>query len=335
MTDTEAPLQKPALRGAGIREVARQAGVSIATVSRVFNDAEAVSSDTRERVVALASSLGYEPSPLGRNLVRGRSYLIGLIVPNVSFPLYGAMIHGIEDVLGSHGMSVLLASSHDAAATEVRAAQNILRHAVDGGIVINSMVGLALPTQRQSGWVHVTPEPPGLPCRVELDNEEGGRLAAMELLRNRHRHFAYVGAKGRESADRERGFAEVLRDAGFDYRRFEGDYSEASGMQAGAALLDGPLDAVFAAGDLMAAGVMRALHMRGVQVPGQVAVVGFDDAAIASLLYPRLTSIRQPGYLMGAAAAQLSLNFIRGRPTEPVIFSPELVARESTGPPSA
>ncbi|ULH17138.1 LacI family transcriptional regulator (plasmid) [Deinococcus sp. KNUC1210] len=335
MTDTEAPSQKPALRGAGIREVARQAGVSIATVSRVFNDAEAVSSDTRERVVALASSLGYEPSPLGRNLVRGRSYLIGLIVPNVSFPLYGAMIHGIEDVLGRQGMSVLLASSHDAAATEVKAAQNILRHAVDGGIVINSMVGLALPTQRQSGWVHVTPEPPGLPCRVELDNEEGGRLAALELLRNDHRHFAYVGARGRESADRERGFGEVLRDAGFGYRRFEGDYSEESGMQAGAALLDGPLDAVFAAGDLMAAGLMRALHMRGVQVPGQVAVVGFDDAAIASLLYPRLTSIRQPGYLMGAAAAQLSLNFIRGRPTEPVIFSPELVARESTGPPSS
>ena len=333
MTDTELSSQKAALRGAGIREVARQAGVSIATVSRVFNDAEAVSSDTRERVVALASSLGYEPSPLGRNLVRGRSYLIGLIVPNVSFPLYGAMIHGIEDVLGRHDMSVLLASSHDAAETEVKAAQNILRHAVDGGIVINSVVGEALPTQRHPGWVHVTPELPELPCRVELDNEEGGRLAARELLRTGHRHFAYVGAKGRESADRESGFAQTLRQAGQGYRRFEGDYSEESGMQAGAALLEGPLDAIFAAGDLMAAGVLRALHTRGVRVPQQVAVVGFDDASIAPLLYPRLTSIRQPGYLMGAAAAELSLNVMRGQPTKAVIFPPTLIRRESTGPP--
>ncbi|GGR10199.1 LacI family transcriptional regulator [Deinococcus ruber] len=335
MTDTEASSTKAGSRNAGIREVARQAGVSIATVSRVFNNAEVVNSETRERIVALASSLGYEPSALGRNLVRGRSYLIGLIVPNVSFPLYGAMIHGIEDVLGRHGMSVLLASSHDAAATEVRAAQNILRHAVDGGIVINSIVGDALPTQRQLGWVHVTPEPAGLPCRVELDNEEGGRLAALELLRTGRQHFAYVGAKGRESADRERGFALTLRKMGFDYRRFEGDYSEESGMRASAELLAGPLDGVFAAGDLMAAGVLRALHARGIKIPDQVAVVGFDDAAIAPLLYPRLTSIRQPAYAMGASAAELSLNLMSGRHNAPIIFPPELVARESTGPPQA
>ena len=236
MTDTDIP-KKAALRVAGIREVARQAGVSIATVSRVFNDAASVSPQTRERVSSLATALGYQPSPLGRNLVRGRSYLLGLIVPNVSFPLYGEMIRGIEDVLGQYGMSALLASSHDDAATERQAAQRILRHAVDGGIVINSALGDALPVQRHLSWVQVTPEVADLPCRIELDNVAGGRLAARELLSSGRRKLAYLGAAGRESADRERGFAAELAQAGLSYRRFPGDYSEASGEQAIRALL--------------------------------------------------------------------------------------------------
>lgn len=324
-----------ASRGAGIREVARQAGVSTATVSRVFNNAESVHPETRQRVIELAVTLNYSPSPLGRNLVQGRSSLIGLLVPNLSFPLYGEMIRAVEDVLSTHGMSALLASSHDDAATETRAAHNLLRHAVDGGIVINSQAGLNLPTARGMNWVQVAPELPNLPHCVELDNEEGGRLAARELLRCGRRHLAYVGAGGRESADRERGFAVELAEAGLSYRRFVGDYSEASGLLAADSLLDqgDPLDGIFAAGDLMAAGVLRALHLRGLRVPTDVAVVGFDDALIASLLYPRLTSIRQPADLMGQAAAELVLSLLSGLPRPPHIFAPTLVRRESTGPP--
>ncbi|WP_168733390.1 LacI family DNA-binding transcriptional regulator [Deinococcus sp. Arct2-2] len=324
-------------RGAGIREVARQAGVSTATVSRVFNNAESVNPETRQRVMELAATLNYSPSPLGRNLVQGRSSLIGLLVPNLSFPLYGVMIRAVEDVLSAHGMSALLASSHDDAATETRAAHNLLRHAVDGGIVINSQAGLSLPTVRGVNWVQVAPELPNLPHRVELDNEEGGRLAARELLRCGRRQLAYVGAEGRESADRESGFAAELAGVGLSYRRCVGDYSEASGLMAAGVLLEegqsAPLDGIFAAGDLMAAGVLRALHLRDLRVPADVAVVGFDDAVIASLLYPRLTSIRQPADLMGHAAAELVLSLLSGRPRPPQIFAPTLVRRESTGPP--
>ena len=174
MTDTKPLATKAAGRGAGIREVARRSGVSIATVSRALSGGEAVSPATRERIVKMARALDYQPSPLGRNLVRGRSSLIGLIVPNVSFPLYGEMIRGIEDVLSGHGMSALLASSHDDTHTELASARRILGHAVDGGIVINSLLGAALPVQRGLNWVQVSPETPNLPCRVELDNEAGG-----------------------------------------------------------------------------------------------------------------------------------------------------------------
>ncbi|GGL86888.1 LacI family transcriptional regulator [Deinococcus aerolatus] len=322
-------------RGSGIREVARLAGVSIATVSRVFNDASAVNPDTRRRVLERAAALGYEPSSLGRNLARGRSELLGLIVPDVSFPLYGQMISGIEDVLGQRGMSILLASSHDDADRELAASRHLLRHAVDGGIVINSQTDAALPSPRGVNWVHVSPEHGIWPCRVELDNVAGGGLAALELLRAGRRHAAYIGAPGRESAERERGFAAGLRRDDLAYRRAQGDYTELSGTQAADRLLEEfpALDAFFVAGDLMAAGVLRALHLRGLRVPDDVAVVGFDDAVLASLLYPRLTTIRQPAYEMGAAAARLSLQLLAGLRAEPVTFPPELVRRESTGPP--
>lgn len=335
MSEPTSPPSLTVPRGPGIREVARLAGVSIATVSRVFNDAASVRPDTRARVLEWTTALGYEPNSLGRNLVRGRSELLGLIVPNVSFPLYGEMIGGIEAVLGERGMSILLASSHDDLDSELMAAQKVLRHAVDGGVIINSRLKATPPVPRGLNWVHISPEHAGLPCRVELDNEAGGRLAALELLRVGRQRLAYLGAPGREGQERERGFAGALRGAGLTYRRAEGDYSEQSGMRAADALLaaEPAPDGLFVAGDLMAAGVLRALHGRGLRVPDDVAVVGFDDAVIASLLDPRLTSIRQPGRAMGAAAAELSLRLIAGLPAESVTFAPELVRRESTGPP--
>ena len=324
---------EPQARPAGIREVARQSGVSIATVSRVFNNETSVSPQARRRVLDCAAALGYAPSPLGRNLVTGRSYLVGLIVPNISFPLYGTMMNGAEDTLAGHGLRVLLASSHDDLSTERSAADQLLRYAVDGGIVINSQAGEALPRPRQAPWVHVAPEQPGLPWRIELDNVAGGALAASELLRGGARHLAFVAGCGRESADREHGFAGALRERGLTYRRAQGDYSVESGERATHDLLGGPLDGVFAAGDLMAAGVLRALRAAGRRVPGDVAVVGFDDTPVAALLTPALTSVRQPAYEMGAAAADLAVRLIDGLSSAPVSVQPQVIRRQSTAPP--
>ena len=315
----------------GIREVARRAGVSTATVSRVFNASPAVLPETRERVLNVAAAVGYRPSSLGRNLVRGRSDLVGVIVPNIAVPLYGEMLHGIEGVLDTHGMTAVVMSSLDDPATERRVARALQRHAIDGGIVINSRVGAGLPVQRQAPWVHVAPEIPDLPYRVELDNVAGGRLAARHLLAGGGTDFAFIGSAGRESAERERGFAAELGEAGRAYARATGDYSEASGGQEARALFAaGRPDALFVAGDLMAAGVLRALHERGLHVGRDVAVVGFDDAQLAALLYPRLSSVYQPAFEMGQAAAHLARQLIEGRAPAPVTFTPGLVVRESS-----
>lgn len=323
------PPRDHAARTAGIREVARQAGVSIATVSRVFNPGSTVQQETRARVLELAHALGYQPSPLGRNLVRGRSDLLGVILPNSGFPLYGAVLQGIEDTIQGDGMSVLLATSRDDPAVEVGAAQHLLRHAVDGGIVVNSRAGLNLPRRGGRAWVHVAPEDRAVPHRVELDNVHGGALAAAELLAGGTRTPAFVGAPGRESAERERGFTEVMSGAGRTVHLATGDYTEASGLRAGVRL-PADVDAVFVAGDLMAAGVLRALHQAGRRVPSEVTVVGFDDSLIAPLLYPRLSSVRQPAYDLGVAAARLALNLIAGDAGPDVLITPQLVQRESS-----
>ncbi|WP_309571692.1 LacI family DNA-binding transcriptional regulator [Deinococcus sp.] len=322
------PHEVPA-RTAGIREVARQAGVSIATVSRAFNPGSTVQQETRERVLELARTLSYQPSPLGRNLVCGRSDLLGVILPNSGFPLYGAVLQGIEDTIQAGGMSVLLVSSRDDPTVEVRAATHLLRHAVDGSIVVNSRAGVNLPRHRDRAWVHVAPEDPAVPHRVELDNVRGGALAAAELLAGGARRPAFVGAPGREAAERQRGFTDVMARAGRSVALAPGNYTEESGLRAGMAL-PADVDAVFVAGDLMAAGVLRALHQAGRRVPSEVTVVGFDDSLIAPLLYPRLSSVRQPAYDLGVAAARMALALITGEPGPDVLITPDLVRRESS-----
>jgi DNA-binding LacI/PurR family transcriptional regulator len=330
---------RKAHRTSSARQIAEIVGVSIATVSRAMNTPQQVTPETRDRVLAAAAKVGYRPSPLGRNLVVGRSHLIGLIVPNIGFPLYGTMARSLEEVLEPLGLRALLASSDDDADREIEAAQSLLRHAVDGGIVINSRAYHRLPQPPRFPWVHISPEVAGLPEAVELDNRAGGRLAARHLLSIGRRKLAHIAGVGREGCDRETGWLETLTAAGVrPVGRAPGDYSEQAGRAGTRAILgrvgrDG-LDGLFASGDTMAAGAMRELRTVGLRVPEDVAVVGFDDAEIAALLSPGLTTVRQPAAAMGEAAARLLLHTYSLAPPRlevmPVLFEPELVVRGST-----
>jgi DNA-binding LacI/PurR family transcriptional regulator len=323
-------------RTTSARQIAEMVGVSVATVSRALNASHQVTPETRSRVI---ERIGYRPNPLGRNLVVGRSHLVGLIVPNIGFPLYGLMARSLEEILEPLGLRTLLASSDDDADREVEAARSLLRHAVDGGIVINSRASERLPRGPRFPWVHIAPEAAGLLGAVELDNRVGGGLAAAHLLETGRRRLAHVAGTGREGVDREAGWLETIHAAGFQtVARASGDYSEGSGREGTRSILkrvgrDG-LDGIFLAGDRMAARAMRELRESGLRVPEDVAVIGFDDAEFARMLEPTLTTVRQPASDMGAAAARLLLHaHTLDSPelqTQPILFQPELVVRGST-----
>ena len=328
------------VRPSSVRQIAEIVGVSIATVSRALNAPHQVTPATRNRILEAASRVGYRPNPLGRNLVVGRSHLVGLIVPNIGFPLYGTMARSIEDILEPLGLRALLASSDDDAGRELEAANSLLRHAVDGGIVINSRANASLPSGPRYPWIHLSPESAGLPGAVELDNVAGGRLAAQHLLSLERRRLAHVAGEGREGHDREAGFLEGLTVHHLEpVARASGDYSEQTGRAGTRAILervgrDG-LDGLFLASDIMAAGALRELRAAGLRVPEDVAVIGFDDAEFAGLLTPPLTTVRQPAKAMGAAAAKLLLHSYTLEPrgmlsNQPVLFAPELVVRGSS-----
>ena len=324
------------------RQIAEMTGVSIATVSRALNASDRVTPETRDRVLTAAAQFGYRPSPLGRNLVVGRSHLVGLIVPNIGFPLYGLMARSLEEVLEPLGLRALLASSDDDENREIEAAHSLLRHAVDGGIVINSRANMRLPSGPRFPWIHIAPEEAGMAGVVELDNRAGGRLAASHLLETGRRQLAHVAGLGREGEDRQTGWLEALGANGIEpVGSALGDYSQAAGRAGTRAILeqvgrDG-LDGLFLAGDVMAAGAMRELREAELRVPEDVAVIGFDDADFAGMLEPPLTTVRQPAAAMGAAAARLLLKSYNLEPSEtlarqPVLFEPELVVRGSTAP---
>lgn len=331
-------------RTSSARQIAEMTGVSIATVSRALNTPQRVTPETRDRVLAAAAAVGYRPNPLGRNLVVGRSHLVGLIVPNIGFPLYGLMARSLEDVLEPLGLRALLASSDDDEEREIEAAHSLLRHAVDGGIVINSRAFDRLPRGPRFPWVHIAPEATGMAGAVELDNRAGGRLAANHLLETGRRRLAHVAGFGREGQERDLGWREALHAAGVTpVGAALGDYSQAAGRVATRAILDrvgpGGLDGLFLAGDVMAAGAMRELREAGLRVPEDVAVIGFDDADFAGMLEPPLTTVRQPAKDMGAAAARLllqsyTLKLLESLARQPVLFEPELVVRGSTAPQS-
>jgi DNA-binding LacI/PurR family transcriptional regulator len=328
-------VSKPLTRVApSVRKVAQRAGVSIATVSRALNNPETVAPPTRERVLQIAADMGYKPSTLGRNLVTGRSHLIALLIPNIGSPLYGDMAKGIEDVLMGTGLQVVLASTRDDPELELLATTELLEHSVDSGIVINSRAGDSSLLEAHSHWVHISPESPTFPMRVELDNYAGGRLAVQHLVDLGHRNIAHIAGPLREGKDRERGWRDELEANSLPLGlRAAGDYTLESGIAAVKEMLGhGTPDAIFAAGDLMAVGALQALTKAGLRVPQDVSLVGFDDAEYTTFVQPSLTTVQQPGYVMGKKAADLVLRHLAGEEPTIVFLHPKIIERDSTAP---
>lgn len=326
-----------------IEDIARSANVSISTVSRVLRNTAGVSSQKRQSVLDVVEELDYHPNIFAQSLASGQSMTIGVITQNFGSPFYDAILRGILQGLEASDYSPLFADGRWNVAVEQKALEMFLGRRVDGII----LVGGQLP---ESLLAEVSKETPIIAVARKLvtlanyclsvDNFKAGYEATNYLLQQGHRHIAHITAKmGYEenvSDIRERyaGYQQALIDAGLvpdPQLVVEGDLLQHSGLLAVEMLLSQkrPFSAIFCANDQMAFGARLGLYRRGIRVPDDVSLVGFDDETTAAFMLPPLTTVRQPAVSIGQAAAAAILQLMNGKTTAAHIFKAELVIRES------
>lgn len=329
---------------ATIRDVARASQVSIATVSRVFNESPLVRHDTRRKVLAAASRLGYWPHEIARSLITNRTHALGVLLPDLFGEFFSEVVHGM-DLAGRERGFHLLISRSSSSADELTEAVRTMRGRVDGLIVMapdfdpNPAMGHGaghVPT------VFMNPQltPPGCDT-VSIANTEGAASAVAHLIGLGHRSIAHVSGPecNIDARQRRDGWRSALREAGIEPTpdlEVRGDFAERSGYEAAAALLRRARrpTALFAANDYMAVGALGALHDAGVRVPEDIAVVGFDDIALARYLNPPLTTVRVDMQGLGRRAVEVLLDRDDHAPRAQArheILAPMLVVRGSCG----
>jgi DNA-binding LacI/PurR family transcriptional regulator len=332
-----------------IDEIARLARVSPTTVSKVLNNRPYVSQTTRARIERVIAETGFVPSQWARLLSQRRSFILGLLVPYTSDQLFAdphllEIMRGIEAVANRREYNLLLSTAR-APVEAASACTRLLRSdVIDGAVVIETLDLHAFAEtlgSQPAPWVVIGYAPnSGVPA-VHADDYGGAYAATSYLIAHGHRRIGVVSSEPRPFAldERMRGCEEALVAAGLslDARLVvTGDFSTASGEAAGQRLLEQPAPptAIFALNDRMAIGVARAAAARGLRVPEQISVLGFDDIALASMFTPPLTTVRQPGYRLGETAAETLFLQLDGLPiTSPPVVPTELIVRASVAPP--
>jgi LacI family transcriptional regulator len=340
--------QGPPFRGrATIRDIADLAGVSIATVSRVLNDRPDVSPETRETVMQVVREHGFSTNRGARGLSSGRTGMIGLTLPLVADAYFGPMLSGASEALYERDMRIVLAPTFHEHDREVSLIERLMRGTTDGAILMlpeESAAELRLLQRQGFPFVVVDPReapPDGIAC-VAAMHAAGAKLATEHLLELGHRRIgAIAGAPGwYATEERIIGYRAALAGAGIlldpDLVTYS-DWRTPWGRQSAEQLLSlpDPPTAIFGFNDNVAIGALHAAHKRGLSVPEDLSVVGFDDTAPATIVLPQLTSIRQPLAEMGRMGASLLVRLIEGQRVDAlrVELSTKLVVRESTAPP--
>jgi len=326
-------------RGTTIYEVARHAGVSIATVSRVHRNAELVAPETRDRVQRAVVELGYRPSRLGRSLARGHHDATGIVFPDLSGPYYSAVILGFEETLSAQGQSVLILATHGRAASDSQVLD--LADRTDGVVLFGQTVGdeiLAELERRGVPMVLLARPIHGSADSVRTENRSTSAALTNHLIGHGYRRIAFIGDPdgSPDVGERWTGFLDAHRDAARTHLApIRSGFRTADGGRAAASLLAShPLpDAVVAANDEIAMGVLEAARAARISIPGDLAVTGWDDIPAAGHLAPPLTTVRQPMLDLGRRAGELLRDRISTHRSEPrhEVLPTELVVRSSCG----
>ncbi|GGS07886.1 LacI family DNA-binding transcriptional regulator [Deinococcus sedimenti] len=301
-------------RNVTIRDIAREAGVSISTVSRALNGQVPVAPDKRQRVLDATRRLGYEPNAAAQGLVRGRSMTVGILTQDIASPFYSEVSRGIDVELAGSGYQPIFVNGHWEIQDEAAAITALTRRQVDALIVLGGRLEASQlrDLHARMPLVVVGRQVPGLDgACLSVDNVQGAFLATTHLIQLGHRRIAHVAGipSQRDAVDRLEGYRLALAAAGLPFDPalvFEGDFHEGSGILAVEHWLGraAPFTAVFAANDQMAYGVGLGLYRRGLRVPEDVSLVGFDDLPGSQFTLPPLTSVHHPAREMGELAAR-------------------------------
>ncbi|MFA0438759.1 DNA-binding transcriptional regulator GalS [Vibrio sp. 10N.286.49.C2] len=331
---------------ATIKDVAREAGVSIATTSRVINNAPHTSQSAIVAVKQAMEKLGYRPNANARALVSKSSNAMGVLVNDMSAPFFGTMVKAIDTIASEQEKQLLIGSGYHNAIKE-RNAINLLINSRCESLVVHSK-GMSddeltkLATEIP-GMVLINRVVPDIASRcVALDNRQGSYIATEHLIRNGHKDIGYLCSNHdiEDAHDRREGYFDALRANGIEIREEYIEYGEpdeTGGEHAMVNLMakNTPITAVATYNDYMAAGCMTLLQENSIRIPDDISVIGFDDGHIARYIYPRLTTIRYPIQVMANEAVKLSLQLANNEETDQKalkLFMPILVKRSSVGP---
>jgi LacI family transcriptional regulator len=325
-----------------ISDVAREAGVSLMTVSRVINDKGEISAATRQHVLDVIERLGYRPSSIARGLATQRTSTLGLVVPDIANPFFSDVARGAEDRARGVGYNVFVCNTDESPQREIAALESLEEKRVDGVLLCSSRLNAddlraALVSHPAAVLVNRRLEGARVGA-ILLADEAGARVATQHLLQSGHRAVGFLAGPftSYSSRQRSRGYRAALEGAGVRYNptwvRPCAYHVEGGRETAHVLLADHPeLTALFCYNDLVAIGTLQACAELGRRVPDDLAIVGFDDIPLAGLVTPALTTCRVPRYELGEQAMQLLLDRIEGctELCDEIVLWPELVIRAS------
>lgn len=325
-----------------IRDVARLAGVSVATVSRALSNPEKVSPESLEKVHKAIAEVNYRPNMLARNFRSARAYAVVVLVPDIANPFYSLFIRALEDRAHQKGYAVLLGDTRGTPERELEYIRRVETRLADG------IVQLRPSSEKSQNNI-----PPDVPCvnacgceyttgpAIRIDNRAAARSMVEYLISLGHKRIGVIsGLKDNPHAiDRLEGYKEALAGAGIAFEKeliAEGDFTMWSGLNAAFQFcnMKNRPTAIFSMNDEMAIGAMQTLKNQGIKIPEDISVTGFDDIAYAKYSDPALTTISQPAEEMGKMAMDMLLKVIEGEPLSQreCVLPTEFIIRKSTGP---
>jgi len=322
-----------------MEDVAKHAGVSRALVSLVMNDSPRVSEKSRAKVLAAAEELGYRPNAWARNLASGQTNTIGVMLNDLHNPYFTELAEGVASAANEAGMEVLITSGWQRESGERAAIETLLKLRTDGIVLgaarVSSEVFEEIAAKIPAVAVAHFDSSPSLDT-VCNDEAHGSEIVVDHLTKLGHERIAHIdGGFGPGGPQRRLGFIDAMTRRGLAPIVYDGEFKKEAGRSAAERLmsLHQPPTAIFAANDLAATGVLTHLASLGIDVPGDVSVVGYDDTVLAQVGTTSLTTVHQPRQQFGRRAAELLLERIDGRSAaKHELIEPTLVTRSSTGP---